>query len=171
MVAGAVLFAVAYTGFALAGGDLAVLAACFALAGEGIGCVKTVECTAVATTAPAQVRGSAFGVLAGVKSPGNLIASSVAGLLWTAIAPAAGFTYLAVCMVVAVTVLLGTATAPPHATRGKRAGAACERRRSHARSTGGGATGDLVGWSRRGEVEGDADGDDAALEQQHVLDE
>ena len=41
----------------------------------------------------------------------------------------------------------------------------------HAGSTGGGVAGDFAGLSPRGEVEGNADGDDAALEQQHVLDE
>jgi hypothetical protein len=51
------------------------------------------------------VRGSAFGVLAAVQSLGNLVASSVAGVLWTLLTPAAGFTYLAVCMVAATLVL------------------------------------------------------------------
>jgi MFS family permease len=83
LAAGAALFATAYTGLAVTGPAVAVLAGCFVLAGAAIGCVETAQHTAVATLAPTDVRGSAFGLLAATQAFGNLIASSVAGAVWT----------------------------------------------------------------------------------------
>jgi MFS family permease len=68
----------------------------------GIGCVETAEQATVASLAPEQYRGSAFGLLAAIQSFGNLAASGVAGLLWTAFSPSAAFAYLAAWMVVAL---------------------------------------------------------------------
>jgi MFS family permease len=83
-----------------------VLLAWFVLAGIGIGCVETAEHAVVATHAPEQLRGSAFGLLAATQSFGNLAASSVAGILWTALSPTWAFAYLTATMVVAVIELL-----------------------------------------------------------------
>ena len=102
LVTGVVLFAVAYLGFALTGPSIVVLALCFAAAGVAIGCVETAENTAVASHAPDEVRGSAFGLLAATQSFGNLAASSVAGLLWTLVGPVAAFTYAGTLMVLSV---------------------------------------------------------------------
>lgn len=74
----------------------------FVLAGIGIGCVETAEHAAVATHAPNELRGSAFGLLAGVQSLGNLAASAIAGILWTALGPAWAFAYLTAWMVIAL---------------------------------------------------------------------
>jgi predicted MFS family arabinose efflux permease len=52
------------------------------------------------------VRGSAFGVLAGVQSLGNLAASAMAGLLYTVASPAAAFAYAAALMTAALLVLV-----------------------------------------------------------------
>ena len=41
-----------------------------------------------------------------MQSAGNVLASSVAGALWTAVSPAAAFTFLAAAMAVAVTLLV-----------------------------------------------------------------
>lgn len=106
--AGIAAFALAYAGFAAVGAGIPLLAACFALAGVGIGCVETAEHAAVATFAPERVRGSAFGVLAGVQSFGNLAASALVGLLYTAVSPEAAFGYAATLMAAA---LVGLATA------------------------------------------------------------
>jgi hypothetical protein len=57
---------------------------------------------------PPALRGSAFGLLAGVQSFGNLAASAVAGLLWTAVSPRAAFLCLASWMVIALAMLLTT---------------------------------------------------------------
>lgn len=71
------------------------MAAAFALAGIGIAFVETAEHAAVATLAPEPIRGSAFGALAAVQSLGNVVASTVAGLLYTVASPAAGLAYAA----------------------------------------------------------------------------
>jgi MFS family permease len=71
LAGGVACFALAYAGFAATGADLVSLAACFILAGVGIGCVETAEHAAVAALAPDAVRGSAFGVLAGIQSLGT----------------------------------------------------------------------------------------------------
>jgi hypothetical protein len=75
-----------------------VLGACFVAAGVAIGCVETAEHAAVAALAAEDIRGSAFGLLAGVQSLGNLAASGVAGVLWTVVSPAAGLLFAAALM-------------------------------------------------------------------------
>ena len=105
LIVGIACFGLAYIGFAR--GAVWVLVAAFALAGIGIGCVETAEHAAVASFAPAAIRGSAFGVLATVQSFGNFAASAVAGWLWTAISARAAFLYLAAWMLVSVIGLLG----------------------------------------------------------------
>jgi MFS family permease len=106
LAAGAACFALAYAGFAATDASIPLLALCFAPAGMGIGCAETAEHAAVASLAPEHVRGSAFGVLAGVQSLGNLAASAIAGLLYTVASPAAAFTYAAALMAAALLVLL-----------------------------------------------------------------
>jgi MFS family permease len=103
---GVACFLAAYVGFALAGAGVAVLAACFLGAGVAIGCVETGEHAAVAAFAPADLRGSAFGLLAAVQSFGNLVASVVAGILWTVVSPSAGLLFAAALMAVALAALL-----------------------------------------------------------------
>jgi MFS family permease len=98
-------FAAAYFGFALAGSSILLLAVLFAAAGVGIGFVETAEHTAVATLAPAAMRGSAFGLLAAVQSFGNLAASAIAGLLWTLALPQVAFLYLATWMLASLVAL------------------------------------------------------------------
>ena len=66
---GIACFALAYTGLAFAVSAIAVLALWFILAGIGIGLVETAEHAAVATHAPTEIRGSAFGALAAIQSP------------------------------------------------------------------------------------------------------
>lgn len=98
---GFLFFAAAYGLFAVAGPNVAALAGAFVLAGIGIGFVETAEHAAVAHAARPEVRGSSFGLLAGVQSFGNLFASSIAGGLWTLASPSVAFTYLAGWMVLA----------------------------------------------------------------------
>jgi MFS family permease len=105
LAAGAGLLVFAYAGLAAGGDNVAALAALFALAGLGTGCVETAEHSAVAALAPEGLRGSAFGLLALVQSGGNLVASAIAGVLWTAISPSLAFGYLAACMLVTLAAL------------------------------------------------------------------
>ena len=111
---GVACFALAYTGLAFAVSAIAVLALWFILAGIGIGLVETAEHAAVATHAPTEIRGSAFGALAAIQSFGNFAASAIAGLLWTAVSARAAFVYLAGWMILA---LVGLALAKIEATR------------------------------------------------------
>ncbi|MEU0170234.1 MFS transporter [Streptomyces iakyrus] len=106
LAAGVAAFATAYGLFAAGGTVVAVLAIPFVLAGVGIGAVETAQHSAVATLAPEDLRGSAFGLLATVQSLGNLAASAVAGILWSAVSPTAAFTYLAAWMLLALGGLL-----------------------------------------------------------------
>jgi MFS family permease len=87
---------------ALTGASLPVLAIGFILAGIGIGCVETAEHAAVASLAPEQLRGSAFGLLATIQSLGNFAASATAGILWTLVSPSAAFIYAAAWMLIAL---------------------------------------------------------------------
>ncbi len=95
-------FGAAYLGLALTGASIALLAVFFLLAGIAIGFVETAEHAAVAALAPADIRGSAFGVLAAIQSLGNFAASAVAGLLWTVVSPRAAFLYLTAWMLVSL---------------------------------------------------------------------
>jgi MFS family permease len=106
LVLGVGLFGLAYAGFAAGGADVLALAPWFVAAGVAIGCVETAEHAAVASLAPAELRGSAFGLLAAVQSFGNLAASAIAGLLWTAISPRVAFGYLVGWTVLALVGLL-----------------------------------------------------------------
>lgn len=74
----------------------------FVLAGITIGVVETAEHGTVADAAPEDIRGSAFGFLAAIQSFGNLVASGIAGLLWTLVSPLAVFLFAAGGMTVAV---------------------------------------------------------------------
>jgi MFS family permease len=120
LAAGVGLFGLAFAGFALGGTPLAVLACCFVMAGVAIGCVETAEHAAVARLAPPTLRGSAFGLLAAIQSLGNLAASGVAGLLWTAVSPRAAFLYLTGWMVVALLGLLSARQSPRRGSAGRR---------------------------------------------------
>ena len=102
LAAGVTAFAAAYLAFAVPIVAVAALAIPFTLAGIGIGAVETAQHSAVAARAPDDLRGSAFGLLATIQAFGNLAASAVAGLLWTAFSPATAFVYLTGWMIVAL---------------------------------------------------------------------
>lgn len=105
LAGGVACFALAYAGFAATDASIPLLAVCFALAGIGIGCAETAEHAAVASLAPEHVRGSAFGLLAGIQSVSNFAASGIVGLLYTVVSPAAAFAYAAALMAAALLVL------------------------------------------------------------------
>jgi MFS family permease len=106
LAAGVALFAVAYGGFAITSDSLGVLVVPFVAAGLAIGCVETAQHAAVATLAPTDLRGSAFGMLATIQAAGNLAASAVAGLLWTLVSPTVAFAYLTGWMLLALVALI-----------------------------------------------------------------
>ena len=106
LTVGVLFFLVAYLGFAISVPNVVVLAASFVLAGLAIGCIETSQHAAVASLAPADLRGSAFGLLATAQSFGNIIASGVAGLLWTVLSPTIAFVYLAAWALLSCLVLV-----------------------------------------------------------------
>ena len=59
----------------------------------------------MASLAPVELRGSAFGLLATVQGFGNLAASAVAGALWTLLSGGVAFAYLAVWMLLSLVAL------------------------------------------------------------------
>ena len=113
LVIGASCFLLAYLIFAGAGAQLGILLGAFVLAGIGIGFAETAEAAAVASLSAEDVRGSAFGILAGIQSLGNLMASGIAGLLWTLVSPTLAFLWLAVWMAVACVAFAATRAARP----------------------------------------------------------
>jgi hypothetical protein len=100
-----------YAGFAAGPTSVLALAPWFVAAGVALGCVETAEHAAVAALAPVELRESAFGLLAAVRSFGNLAASAFAGLLWTAASPRAAFAYLVAWMLLALAGLLAAGRA------------------------------------------------------------
>jgi MFS family permease len=108
LASGAACFATAYLWFAIGPTGVVALAPAFILAGIGIGCAETAEHAAVATLAPQEIRGSAFGLLAGIQAAGNLGASTIAGVLWTAVSPGAAFIFLAIAMVIALPLIVAS---------------------------------------------------------------
>ena len=105
LLAGVLAFAAAYLALAAPSTSWGLLLIPFLAAGVAIGCVETAEHAAVAALAPSDLRGSAFGLLAGVQSLGNVAASAVAGILWTAVSPSAAFGYLTAWMLIAAVLL------------------------------------------------------------------
>lgn len=95
---GAVLYVLAYTGFAWASSDWWFLLIVFSLAGAGIGFAETAESTLVAQILPDRLRGSGFGVIGAVQAGGNLVGTVVVGFLYTAVSPTLAFLYAAAWM-------------------------------------------------------------------------
>jgi MFS family permease len=106
--AGAALFALAYAGFAVGVRAWPALLGFFLLAGAGIGLAETAESALVARLLPDELRGSGFGLLGGLQSFGDFASSAAVGLIWTAVSPAAAFSYAAAWMTLAAATTLRT---------------------------------------------------------------
>ena len=100
--AGALLFGLAYLGFALHVQAWPVLLVFFALAGAGLGMTDTAESALVARLLPDELRGSGFGLLGGIQSLGDFVSSAAVGLVWTLVSPGAAFVVAAAWMVLSV---------------------------------------------------------------------
>jgi MFS family permease len=118
LTAGVALFLVAYLGFAVGRPTVAWFGLSFLAAGLGIGFVETAQHAAVALLAPVDVRGSAFGVLAGIQGFGNLAASAIAGLLWSMFSGRAAFVYLAAWMALALVAIIAAGGSTRQSKRG-----------------------------------------------------
>lgn len=100
--------------------SLWLLAVVFALAGAHYAAQQTLERAIAADFAPPEARSTAFGVLAAVNGLGDLVASAVVGILWTAFSARLAFGFsLAVTaagtLVIAVVLLSGS---PPETGTG-----------------------------------------------------
>jgi MFS family permease len=98
---GAAVYVAAYCAFAVGPHSAVVVVLAFAAAGAGIGLAEPTESAVVAQLLPDRLRGSGFGVLGAVQATGDLVATVIAGLLYTLISPAVAFGYAAAWMVAA----------------------------------------------------------------------
>jgi MFS family permease len=99
---GAAVYVAGYVIFAVDEHAWPVLLVAFLLAGVGIGFAETAESTVVARGLPAHLRANGFGVLGLTQAAGDLVATVVAGLLWSLVFPTAAFLYAAAWMTASV---------------------------------------------------------------------
>jgi MFS family permease len=98
---GAAIYVIAYCAFAVGSHSAVAVALVFTAAGAGTGLAEPTESAVVAQLLPDRLRGSGFGVLGAVQATGDLVATVVAGLLYTLASPAVAFGYAAAWMVAA----------------------------------------------------------------------
>jgi MFS family permease len=99
---GAAVYVIGYGLFAAGANSVSVLVVAFGAAGAGIGLAEPTESALVAQLLPDHLRGSGFGALGVVQATGDVIATVVAGVLYTVVSPAAAFAYAAAWMFVAL---------------------------------------------------------------------
>lgn len=100
--AGAAVYVIAYGVFATGTHNALAISVGFALAGAGIGLAEPTQSAVISRLLPDRLRGTGFGVLGAVQAVGDLVATVVAGLLYTVVSPAVAFTYAAAWMALAV---------------------------------------------------------------------
>lgn len=106
LAAGALVYVVAYVGFAVLGTGWSLLPL-FLLSGCGIGFAETAQSAIVACALPDEQRGSGYGVLGLVQAGGDLVATVVGGILYTVVSPVACFVYAAAWMALSLITALG----------------------------------------------------------------
>jgi MFS family permease len=99
---GAAVYVISYGVFAAGINSALVVVLGFALAGAGIGLAEPTQAAVISQLLPDRLRGSGFGALGAVQATGDLVATVVAGLLYTVVSPAVAFGYAAIWMAVAV---------------------------------------------------------------------
>lgn len=99
--AGAAIYVIAYGVFATGSHSVVGLVLAFCAAGAGIGLAEPTESAVVAQLLPDELRGSGFGVLGVIQAAGDVVATVVAGFLYTLASPALAFGYAAVWMLTA----------------------------------------------------------------------
>ena len=82
------------------------LAFIFFLAGVYIAVEDALESTMTTEYVPQELRGTGYGLLGTVNGIGDLISSSVVGLLWTVISPVAGFSFATILMLTGTLMML-----------------------------------------------------------------
>jgi MFS family permease len=104
---GLAVFALVYVGFALASSAWAVWPL-FAVYGIYIAATEGVARAWVADHAPAHAVGTAYGIFAAASGGSLLVASVVAGVLWSSVSPAAPFLMGAAAAVAALALMVAT---------------------------------------------------------------
>lgn len=99
---GAGVYVFSYLVFAAGPHSVPVVAVGFALAGAGIGLAEPTQSAVVSGLLPDRLRGTGFSALGAVQAAGDLMATVVAGVLYTAVSPALAFSYAAAWMAIAV---------------------------------------------------------------------
>jgi MFS family permease len=99
---GAAVYVISYGVFAAGTHSVLLIAVGFALAGAGIGLAEPTQSAVISQLLPDRLRGSGFAVLGAVQATGDLVATVVAGLLYTLASPGVAFGYAAAWMAVAV---------------------------------------------------------------------
>jgi len=99
---GAAVYVIAYLVFAAGTHSAIVVALGFALAGAGIGLAEPTQSAVVSQLLPDRLRGSGFGVLGAVQATGDVVATIVAGVLYTIASPTIAFGYAAAWMAIAI---------------------------------------------------------------------
>lgn len=89
------VYVIGYGAFAAGAHSVLVVALGFALTGAGIGFAEPTQSAVVSQLLPDRLRGSGFGVLGAVQATGDLVATAVAGVLYTLVSPAVAFGYAA----------------------------------------------------------------------------
>ena len=105
VIGGFAVFAVVYFGFALASSG-AALVVLFAVYGLYIAATEGTTKALISRTAPDEERASAMGFYDTAMGLATLVASSLGGILWTAVGPWATFVYGGVCACGGAAVLL-----------------------------------------------------------------
>jgi len=104
VLGGYVVFAIVYAGFALAGSWVAV-AVLFAAYGLYIAATEGTSKALISRATPLAERAAAIGLQATLTGLASLVASTLGGVLWSAIGPWATFAFGAVCALAAAAVL------------------------------------------------------------------
>ena len=99
---GALLYVLAYGGFAVGSHSWLFLLVAFVLAGSAIGLSETAESALVARSLPDALRGTGFGVLGGVQASGDVVSSVTVGILYVAFSPMVAFLYAAGWMAISL---------------------------------------------------------------------
>ncbi|MGC4191510.1 MAG: MFS transporter [Thermomicrobiales bacterium] len=117
LVAGSLVYGVAYAAFASPLGGWGWMAMPFALAGVGIGLVETAESAFITQALPDDLRGSGFGLLGGLQAVGDFASTAAVGLLYTAVSPSVAFAYAVIWMVLSAASWLVIGPAAPQPTK------------------------------------------------------
>lgn len=99
---GAAVYVISYGVFAAGPHSSLMVVVGFALAGAGIGLAEPTQSAVISQLLPDRLRGSGFGLLGAVQAVGDLVATVVAGVLYTTVSPTVAFGYAAGWMAIAV---------------------------------------------------------------------